>query len=240
MGLGLAAGSFGLNRFGSKVTQKLPGPVRDAIGIGLNFRRFKEPQLSYKWEFLLPKLNFANVSIQNQEDLNQITAGDALGDFTPTIIGVTLPFGKLEKEEVFINAHSIYLPVSTNTSSLTLKVLQESDGKALYYFEYWKSIIFTPSGKLRYTTEYKRDLKCNLLDYTNGNLNEISLTGCFPESISPISLAYDSSDAMYFEVEMNVDAVPLHTLQRNLLAFNNIKSSLKSVAKKLPVVGSFF
>jgi hypothetical protein len=240
MGIGLAAGSFGLNRFGSKITQKLPGPVRDAIGIGLNFRRFKEPQLSYKWEFLLPKLDFSNASKRNAEDKAQIAAGDILGDFTPTIVGVTLPFGKLEKEEVFINASTMYLPVSTSVGSLTLRVLQESDGKALYYFEYWKSMVFTPSGKVRYMTEYKRDLKCNLLDYTNGGLNEVSLTGCFPTDISSLSLAYDSSDAMYFEVEMSVDQVPLHTLQGNLLAFNNITSALKSAAKQLPVVGSLF
>ena len=88
-----SAASFGLNRFGSKITQKLPSPIRNIAGAALNFRRFKEPHLSYKWEFSLPKLNFKGVPESSK-----------LGSYIPTVIGCSVPFLVL-RPKMFILTH---------------------------------------------------------------------------------------------------------------------------------------
>ena len=135
-----ALGSFGLNRFGSKVTQKLPGPVRNAIGFAANFRRFKEPHLSYKWEFTLPKLNFELVPNSAK-----------LGSYVPTVVGCSIPFSGYDTEDVYINTSKYTLPTSSNTGDLTLRILHEVDGKALFYFECWKRAIKDDQGRYQYS-----------------------------------------------------------------------------------------
>ena len=221
-----SAASFGLNRFGSKVTQKLPSPIRNIAGAALNFRRFKEPHLSYKWEFSLPKLNFKGVPESSK-----------LGSYIPTVIGCSVPFSGFETEDVYINTSKYSLPTSTNTGDLTIRVLHEVDGKALYYFECWKAAIKDKQGRYQYSNVYKRDLYCKLLNYAGGELNNIRLSGCFPKNISSLSLSYDSSEVTVFDVDMSVDIVPLMELKTNLLSFNNLKETAVGALKS---VGGFF
>lgn len=221
-----ALGSFGLNRFGSKVTKKLPSPIRNAVGFALNFRRFKEPHMSYKWEFSLPKLNFRDVK-----------GSSKLGSYTPTVVGCSVPFSGYDTEDVYINTTKYSLPISSNTGDLTLRVLHENDGKALYYFECWKQAVKDKEGRYQYSDVYKKNLYCKLLNLAGGELNIIKLSGCFPKNINVLNLSYDSSEATYFDVEMSVDIVPLMELKTNLLSLSGLTDAGKDLLGK---AGNFF
>lgn len=162
-----------------------------AASLGLNLLQSKgaEPQMGYKWKVVLPKIS----GVKKE----------------PYLESVVWPFSSLNTTSLHIGSSLEYFPGTEEVPGLSLVVFQDNKGDALQYFNAWNALIKNKDGTHNYPSKYKLNLTLKLQDKLDREVFNLKCFGCFPKSISPMSLAYDSSERVKLNVDLSVDRLVL-------------------------------
>lgn len=151
------------------------------------------PQFSYLFDIILPV---------------DIVLGIDSFLVSGRIISASLPFDRYEVGSYFHGTDKKNYAKTREVGSLRLTVLEASDGKTGSFFRAWESLVRDPVSKfMRAPDVYKKTVTVLLLN-SMGLVNQtIKLEGCFPLGRNEVSLNYEQSSVLVYEVEFPVDDV---------------------------------
>lgn len=171
-----------------------------ASGLGSNFSKHtllglhsrSDPLLSFMWFCLPPTINGVSLPWYYVEEF-------------------TAPFRSFDVTTQYREGKVFHFAGQHSISSLSMRLYDDSTGKAGAWLEAWRRSILSKEGYYNLpggTRGYKKDITVVMLDVTKfGWVYTFNYKGCWPTTADPITLQSGSSDRIISSQEFSCDEV---------------------------------
>jgi len=177
-------------------------------------RALGSPQLSYKWEVVLPTILPKSPSVNSVTSLvSTIRSGEAgfnkiASGFNPSFVVEEiqgLPFPSVSNEPFYEGGKNTYFPGLLDIQSVTLVFFHDQSSRIPEYIDSWKKLMINEDQTRNYPKDYKKSIVVSLLTGKNLPIFTYRLLGVFPTQTAPYSLT-TTSEPLKFTQEFSVDA----------------------------------
>lgn len=175
-------------------------------------RKSENPQRTYLWSVGLPQINTPPASTTASGLFNILTkktaAAPSANDVVGLIKSVSASYAQFQVgKQAFQNSSWNYAQTN-NTDNLTLSFDEDQNGTVFNYFQTWQQcIVNSEDGTYYPPIAYKKPVGFMLLDTFRNVLSLDIYEGCFPTSIGNLSLDYETSGIVSYNVVLSVDGV---------------------------------
>lgn len=116
-----------------------------------------------------------------------------------------------------------------SVSNLSLRLYDDSSGKAGAYMENWRMSVMGKGGTYMYPRDYKKDIELIILDVSRFfTVYNIVYKGCWPVNSDPYNLASNSSDRIVMSAEFSVDDIEIRVRNTSIGGLANVLGSTLS------------
>jgi len=169
----------------------------------INKKKTTSPLKSYLWRVELP-------------DLNKQTGGYVDGNFSGNIYdistritSITVPSKQIETDKASHANTFWYYAKAEDIGTITLDVMEYSDGLTFEYFDKWRELIASTKviGTFNSPIKYKRDIKFIRLDSMKNDVIVHTYKNYFVSAITEHSNDYESNSVVKYNVTLTGDDV---------------------------------
>ena len=121
---------------------------------------------------------------------------------------VTLPNVEFDQTSVYKAGKNYHFPNHYNLNTLSIKLYEDVDGKAMNYLYAWQSMIIDrETGLYNHPREYKHPITIVTLDSAQLTVMIYEYTGCWPQNIDNVTVISGNTGRVNPNVTFSVDEV---------------------------------